>query len=163
MRSAVNGIVVAGFAFVVAIAAQAALDPWLGGRIAYALVMASVAIAVWAAGMWAAIAVALAGYLSVEWLLPGSYGLAGPAFASGAIRAGVFTVSCSTIIVLAQSMRRVRRQSEGARLLVERELTQRAYAEAALAVSEERLAEELCAMSRLHAVSTRLLCAANLN
>ena len=84
------------------------LDPWLGADAASATLFGAVAIAVWFGGLGPAVLAMVLGYaiINVRYIsLDGTVSIHGVA---DALALGVFTLSCSLIIVLGEAMRRAR-------------------------------------------------------
>ena len=84
------------------------LDPWLASDAASATLYGAVAIAVWFGGLGPAVLAMVLGYaiINVRYIsLDGSVSLHGP---PDALALGLYTLSCSLIIVLGEAMRRAR-------------------------------------------------------
>jgi signal transduction histidine kinase/CheY-like chemotaxis protein len=82
------------------------LDPWLGADAASAMLYGAVAIAVWFGGLGPAVLAMVLGYaiINVRYISPdGAVSIHGP---PDALALGLFTLSCSLIIVLGEAMRR---------------------------------------------------------
>jgi signal transduction histidine kinase len=84
------------------------LDPWLGSDAASATLYGAVAIAVWFGGLGPAVLAMVLGYaiINVRYIsFDGTVSIHGP---PDALALGLFTLSCSLIIVLGEAMRRAR-------------------------------------------------------
>ncbi|HEX4927713.1 MAG TPA: ATP-binding protein [Burkholderiales bacterium] len=84
------------------------LDPWLGEAVPYITLYGAVSIAVWFGGVGPAVLATVLGYAiaNVRYIAPeGALEIAAPA---DAIALGLFSLSCSLIIVLGEAMRRAR-------------------------------------------------------
>jgi PAS domain S-box-containing protein len=146
------------------------LDPWLGDHLPLVTLFGAVAVAVWFGGYRPALLAVVLGLLACKLLfieprgyilLPGARDLIGVL---------AYLISCVIIIGFGEGMRFGLRRAEANRhdaftwqKQLEQEAVQRQQAQKALAGSEQLHAAELEAMTRLHALSTRLLCADNLS
>lgn len=84
------------------------LDPWLGNAIPYITLYGAVAIAVWFGGVGPAVLAMVLGYViaNIRYISPfDSVQIEG---ASDTIALGLFSLSCSLIVVLGEAMRRAR-------------------------------------------------------
>src|ERR1043166_4765338 len=103
------------------------LDPLLGGRFAFLILFAGVALTVWYGGWLPAVFAAVAGFLVSDWLFIEpryQFGLSDPMVLAGL--AG-YTVSCAFIIYLGEALRRARQRAEERGERLSRELVERKH------------------------------------
>jgi signal transduction histidine kinase len=153
-RAGVYGISLA--AAVAAILVRWFLDPWLGVQQPYSIVYAAVALAVWLGGYRPAGLAALFAYLPATWLYVEPRHVLGHEQPARVLGFVLYLATCGIVIAFGEATRRASQ-----RAVVAREEAQRHSGTAA--ESDQRLASELQAMSHLHALSSRLMSATDLN
>jgi two-component system CheB/CheR fusion protein len=102
-------------ALVAAIALRGILDRWLGHTLPLVTVYGAVAIAAWIGGYRPAGVVAVVGYLVSNWLFIEPRGALGLDRSVNQIGLAGYLLSASLIILLAEAMRRARRDAEASR------------------------------------------------
>ena len=132
------------------------LDPWLGDAQPYSILYGAIALAVWLGGYRPAMVVALLGYVPATWLFEVPRGTLSHDALHAALGLLFYLVTSAVVIGFGEALRRAGERADQARQDADRHGLR-------IRESEERLAVELEAMNRLHALSTRLLSASRLD
>jgi signal transduction histidine kinase/CheY-like chemotaxis protein len=163
------GYAVATAATATALLLRWLLDPNLGDRIPLATCYGAIAVAVWFGGYGPSLLSAALGYvgailLCVRQDAPQAFGV------PDAVALVLYAASAIAITVLGEGMRAAQRRLEQHLVAAEeeqgrlrREIAERERVERTLEESEGRLAAQLEAMTRLHALSARLATCENLD
>jgi PAS domain S-box-containing protein len=111
-RTATTNYGLAALALAVALGLRVLLDPWIGRAIPLVTVFGAVAAAVWLAGRWAAVAVALLGYAGCLWIVARVPGPSSAfADAGGVVGLGAFLFTSALIIAFGESARAEQRRA----------------------------------------------------
>jgi len=111
----VAGYIVSFAVLAAAIGLRELLDPVLGDTLPFVTLFGAVAAATWLAGLGAAIAMTLAGYLAVAyWFIPprGAITISDVADATGLV---AYLFTCELIIVIGEAMRAARAREAASR------------------------------------------------
>jgi PAS domain S-box-containing protein len=161
---------VAALAVAAALFVRWLLDPILGPHLPFPTLYGAVAVAVGFGGYRPALLATVLGYLAAHYLFLEPRGAIGMGRAGDLAGLVLYFLSCAIIIGFGEGMRVARRRAEASRQeavtrqkQLEHEAVVREQAQKALARAEQLHTAELEAMTRLHALSTRLLSADNLN
>jgi PAS domain S-box-containing protein len=140
------------------------LDPLLGQDLALATLYGAVAVAVWFGGYRPALLAAVLGYVAANYLFVEPRGALGIERSRDVVDLVLYSLSCAILIGFGEAVRFSLRRAEANRQealarqkQLEQEAAVREQAQEALAWSEQLHAAELEAMTRLHALSARLL------
>ena len=102
-----TGYVLSFLALAAAIALRWLLDPLLGETVPFITLFGAVAAAVWLSGLRAALAVALVGYIAVNYLFIPPRGALSLLALTNAVSLVVYFFTCSLIILFGEAMQAV--------------------------------------------------------
>jgi PAS domain S-box-containing protein len=137
--------VLAVLTLLAAVLLRSLLDPWLGDYLPFSTLFGAIAVAVWLGGAGPAFVISMVGFFVCDWLFQEPRGHVGPISSQRLVGLLVYSISCSIIIGLGESMREARRRAEESRDDAQRAADQRARTEDALRRRTEEL-EQLLAV-----------------